>query len=45
MDTEKSRKFYLERYNKAIEQYGENSLTAKICKKKTGTFRCHDRPA
>ena len=34
MDIEKSRKFYQERYDRAIEQYGENSLTAKICKKK-----------
>ena len=34
MDIERSRKFYQERYNKAIEQYGESSLTAKICKKK-----------
>lgn len=34
MDIEKSRKFYQDRYHKAIEQFGENSLTASICRKK-----------
>jgi len=34
MDAEKSREFYMERYYRAIEQFGANSLTAKICKKK-----------
>ena len=34
MDTKKSQQFYQERYYKAIEQFGMNSLTAKICKKK-----------
>ena len=34
MDIEKSRKFYQDRYNKAIKQFGSNSLTASICRKK-----------
>jgi len=34
MDSEKSREFYLDRYYRAIKQFGTNSLTAKICKKK-----------
>ncbi len=34
MDNEKSREFYLDRYYKAIKQFGANSLTAKICKEK-----------
>ncbi len=39
MDTEKSQKFYLERYYKALKQFGENSLTVKICKKKLALLR------
>ena len=34
MDAEKSREFYQERYYRAIREFGINSLTAKICKKK-----------
>ncbi len=34
MDIEKSRKFYQDRYHKALKQYGANSLTASICRKK-----------
>jgi len=33
-DNEKSRQFYQERYYRAIKDFGVNSLTAKICKKK-----------
>lgn len=34
MDNEKSRAFYLERYYRALEKFGERSLTARICQQK-----------